>query len=287
MQDAWGVDTVDELSEIDQILDTGTLTLGELLLAGLAMLIAAFIARWVRRAVRSFLAERDNIAPHLPDVIGRVSGWCVMLGGIVMALMIVGVQMGPVVLLLLIVVAIVGISGRQILEDFAAGLSLQITTPFVVGDRIETAGTTGWVDAITGRAVVLTSRDRRTVHIPNSTVLESVLYNYTDDQQRRTEMGFAVSYIDDPVLAGEVASAAVAGLDLVHPEPAPVAFVNAIGDDGYEFLIRFYHDDEHRKPIRTQVAKAIVDALTSAGINLPTPELAITELPSPPTHNPT
>jgi hypothetical protein len=47
-----------------------------------------------------------------------------MLGGIVLALMIIGVQMGPVVLLLLIVVVTIAISGRQVLENFAAGLSL-------------------------------------------------------------------------------------------------------------------------------------------------------------------
>jgi small conductance mechanosensitive channel len=203
-----------------------------------------------------------------------------MLGGIVLALMIVGVQMGPVVLLLLIVVAVVGISGRQILEDFAAGLSLQITTPFVVGDRIETAGTTGWVEAITGRAVVLTSRDRRTVHIPNSTVLESVLYNYTDDQQRRTEMGFGVSYMDDPVLAGEVSSAAVAGLDLVHPEPAPVAYVDELGSDGVIMKMRFYHEDDNRIAAGDEVAEAIMTSLAEAGIEMPTPEIAIPSDPS-------
>jgi small conductance mechanosensitive channel len=41
--------------------------------------------------------------------------------------------------------AIAGISGKGVVENFSAGLTLQITQPFVVGDRIETKGITGWV----------------------------------------------------------------------------------------------------------------------------------------------
>jgi hypothetical protein len=54
---------VDELSQVDEILDAGSLTIGELLLAGLVILIAAFIARFVRRSVRGFLENRENVAP--------------------------------------------------------------------------------------------------------------------------------------------------------------------------------------------------------------------------------
>ena len=115
--------------------------------------------------------------------------------------------------------------------------------------------------------------------MPNATVADSVVYNYTDGQQRRTEMGFDISYVEDPSEAEAVTRAAVAALDLVHKDPAPVAYVNQFGDDGNEFVMRFYHDDSNRKPIRTQVARAIVNSLTEAGIDMPTPELAITKIP--------
>ena len=266
---------MDELNQVDEILDTGSLTIGELLLAGVVILIAAFIARVIRRSVRSFLENRPNVAPHLPELLGRVSGWCILLVGIVLALMIIGVQMGPVVLLLLIVVAIVAISGRQVLENFAAGVSLQVSSPFVVGDRIETAGVTGWVQAITGRAVVLTSRDRRTVHIPNSTVLESVLYNYTDDERRRSEVGFAVAYGYDMANVRQTTVTAIDTLDLVYTDPAPVAYIDELGDDGVNMKMRFYHNDEDRIAARDAVAEAIMTALTNGAIDMPTPEIAI------------
>jgi small conductance mechanosensitive channel len=271
---------------ISEVLDTATLTWTELVLAIVILVSSVLVARLIRRTARSFLEHRPDVAQNTAETVGRISGWVVILVGIVGSLIVLGFQMGPLVLLLLIVAVMVAISGRRILENWASGLSLQVMTPFVIGDRIETEGIVGWVEEINAREVVLTSRDRRTIRVPNTTVINSVIYNFTEDQQRRTEMGFGVSYDNDPVLAERVTSAAVAELDLVHPEPAPVAYVETIGDDGYEFLIRFYHDDESRKPVRTQAAKAIVDALTAAGISMPTPELAITELPPPTTETP-
>jgi small conductance mechanosensitive channel len=145
----------------------------------------------------------------------------------------------------------------------------------VVGDRIETAGVTGWVQAITGRAVVLTSRDRRTVHIPNSVVLDSVLYNYTDDERRRSEVGFAVAYGYDMANVRQTTVTAVDVLDLVYTDPAPVAYIGELGDDGVNMKIRFYHNDQDRIAARDAVAEAIMTALSTAQIDMPTPEVAI------------
>jgi small conductance mechanosensitive channel len=266
---------VDDLNQIDQILDTDTLTFGELLFAGLVILIAALLARWVRRTVRGYLEARENVAAHLPELIGRMAGWAVTLIGIITALMIIGVQMGPVVLLLVLFAVLAAVSAHSVMENFAAGLSLQVTSPFVTGDRIETAGVTGWVEAVTARAVVLTSRDRRTVYIPNSTVLSSVLFNYTDDDQRRSEVGFAVAYGYEMARVRELTVAAVTALDVVDDEPAPVAYIDELGDDGVNLKMRFYHADSDRIAARDLVAETIMTTLGTNGFEMPTPQLLV------------
>lgn len=263
-----------------------TITWATLVLAAVVLIASFILARLVRRRVRSWLEARSGVSPHVPETVGRISGWSINLIGIVGALIVLGFQLGPVVLVLLLVAAAIGISGKTIMENWASGLSLQILAPFTIGDRIETEGITGWVEEINGREVVLTSRDRRTIRIPNATVANSVLYNYTDDQQRRTEMRFDISYNEDPSQAEVVTTTAVAALELVRKDPAPVAYVNHLGDFGYEFLMRFYHDDKDRKPVRTLVAKAIVNSLNEAGIERPTPELAIIKNPQTSTAGP-
>ena len=202
------------------------------MLAAVAIVIAVLIGRWLRRRIRGALESRDGIEQNTAALAGRLTGWAVNLVGIVMAFVIVGVDAGPLVLLLLIFGAMVVISGRQVLENFAAGISLQFTSPFVIGDRIETAGETGWVEAITARAVVITTRDRRTMYIPNSMVLESVLFNYTDDKQRRSDLAFSIAYGSDVGLVRDVTVSAVSEIDMVHEQPEPVAYVDELGGDG-------------------------------------------------------
>ncbi len=167
------------------------------------------------------------------------------------------------------------ISGRRILENWASGLFLQILAPFTVGDRIETEGITGWVEEINSREVVLTSQDRRTVRIPNAKVANSILYNYTDDEQRRSQIGFSVGYDQDVNAAKMVATEAVAAVELVHSDPAPVGYIDELGDDGFVCQMRFYHNDSDRIRVRDQVALAIATAMAEAGISMPTPELVI------------
>ena len=263
------------VEEIEGLLDVNALTVWRLALAGIVLIATFFVARWLRRLVRSQLSAHAEVAPHIPGLVGRIIGWSVGLIGVVSALMIIGVQMGPVVLLLLIFAVMAAVSGRKVMENFAAGLAIQLTTPFVVGDRIETEDVVGWVEAITARAVVLTSQDRRTVYIPNSVVLDSILYNSTDDQQRRSEVGFAVAYGYDMPHVRKITEVAVAAIDLVHTEPGPVAYIDDLGDDGVNMQMRFYHDDTSRILARDQVAEAIMTALTTAGIDMPTPEIAI------------
>lgn len=266
---------IDFFPPIEEVFDAGGLTFVELLLAGLVLVVSVVVARVLRRRIRAALDSKDGVEPDVAELTSRMTGWAVTLIGIVGALIIMGFQMGPVVLLLLIFAAMAVISGRKVLENFSAGLSLQISSPFEVGDRIETAGVTGWVEAITSRAVVLTSRDRRTVHIPNSIVLDSIVFNYTDDDWSRSEVAFSVAYGSDISRAREIIVSAVTAIDIVGNDPAPVAYIDELGDDGVNMKVRFYHTDSARILARDQVAERILATLADAGIALPTPEIVI------------
>jgi small conductance mechanosensitive channel len=263
------------LPPIEEVFDAGGLTFVELLLAVLVLVVAVFVARLSRRAIRTALESRDGVEPDVAELTSRMTGWAVTLLGIVGALIVLGFQMGPVVLLLLIFAAMAAISGRKVLENFTAGLSLQMTSPFVVGDRIETAGITGWVQAITSRAVVLTSRDRRTVYIPNSTVLDSIVFNYTDDDWSRSEVAFGVAYGSDFSHVREIIVSAVTAIDSVGSDPAPVVYINELGDDGVNLIVRFYHTDSERIFARDQVAERILATLADADIALPATEIVV------------
>ena len=113
------------------------------------------------------------------------------------------------------------------------------------------------------------------MYIPNSMVLESVLFNYTDDKQRRSDLAFSIAYGSDVGLVREVTVSAVSEIDMVHEQPEPVAYVEELGGDGINMQMRFYHNDANRIAVRDLVAEAIVVALDTADIEFGTPEIIV------------
>ena len=266
-----------DLEAIDQILDTQALTLSELLLAGLIVIVSVFIARYVRRVVRTTLEKRPKIDSHVPETVARFAGWAIVLVGIVLALIVIGVQTGPVVLLLLFFAVMFGISAQSILENFASGIALQMTAPFRIGDRIETNGVTGGVKKIDSRAVVITALDRREVQVPNRDVFNNIVYNTSDVQWRRHELPFVIAYGEDLSRTRSLVIEAVTALEAVYDDPTPVCYIRSLGSDGAEFRLRFYHDFETRIATRDEVAQTVIETLLAADIKLGTPEMVVYE----------
>ena len=127
------------LERVLDSVDLQSLTLGRLIAAFVVLIVFYLLGRLVRRRTTHWLEEQD-VSEGTPEPIGRISGWAIDLLGVVIAMMLLGFQMGPLVLVLGIFAAIAGISGKGVVENFSAGLMLQIQQPFVVGDRIETEG---------------------------------------------------------------------------------------------------------------------------------------------------
>jgi small conductance mechanosensitive channel len=268
-----------ELDAIDQVLDTQTLTVSELFIAGLIIIISVFVARYARQVVRSTLMRRPNIEQHVPETVARVTGWAIVIAGVVLALIVIGIQIGPMVLLLIFFGAMFGISAQGILENFASGIALQITAPFRIGDRIETNGVVGWVKKIDSRAVVITALDRREVQVPNRDVFNNIVYNTSDVKWRRFEVPFTVAYGEDLSKARSLVSEAVTALDSVYDDPEPVCYIHTLGGDGAEFRMRYYHDFDTRIATRDEVAQTVIDTLLAADIKLGTPELIVYQQP--------
>jgi len=266
-----------DIDAIEQVLDTQTLTAGEVLIAVLIVIISVLVARYVRGLVRTTLERRPNIEKHVPETVARITGWAIVIAGVVLALVVLGIQMGPLVLLLLFFGAMFGISAQGILENFASGIALQITAPFRVGDRIETNDVVGWVKKIDSRAVVITALDRREVQVPNRDVFNNIVYNTSDVQWRRYELPFTIAYGEDLSRARSLVIEAVTALESVYNDPEPVCYIHSLGSDGAEFRLRFYHEFDTRIATRDEVAQTVIETLLAAGIKLGTPEVIVYE----------
>lgn len=260
------------MENLDQLFNPESNSFWNLLLAIAAIAISIWVARVVRRKLRSML-EANDLDESAAALLGRVAGWGVILVGVVLALSIMGVDMVPVVLVILVVVVLVALSAKSLVENWAAGLLLQARGPYQVGDRVDTNGYSGYVDETNLRSVVLRTGDGQIVHVPNVDVLTTPLVNRTGEEgMRRSSLTFGVAYgsnletIEKRLV--EVASS-VDGV-LVDPKP-PTAWIAELADTTVNIEVRFWHQFGPRHQVRSEVADACLAALDEADVSMPFP----------------
>jgi small-conductance mechanosensitive channel len=260
------------VENLDQILDAGSNSFWNLLLAAVVIGISLFAARHARRAVRKKLHQYEGVDENAGAMIARVTGWTIVLLGVVVALVVLGVDMVPVVLLILLVVAFLVLSARSLIENWAAGLLLQARAPYRPGDRIETLDFVGDVELTNLRSVVLRQPDGQIVHLPNVDVLKNPLTNKTGDQGgRRSALEFGVAGGTDLDATERILVESAASVPGVRSEPAPSAWVASLGDTAIVLELRFWHDYETRNTVRSAVAHEALARLDAAGVNMPFP----------------
>lgn len=261
-------------SEVTDAVDTAGLTVWDFVWATVVVAGGFLVAAVARRVVRRALRPLDGIPESYRLLIAKAAGWFVIGLGIIWALVLLGVDLGPAVIGLLLLGAIAFFAGRGLLENFAAGLVLQSATMFEVGDQIETVAASGTVLEVSGRTVVILTPDGEQVHIPNSTVVGDPVTNLTKVGQRRSTITIGVAYGTDLDQASNTALRAMRSCESVVFDPAPDVLVAAFTDDAVTIDCRFWHDPTilGGRHAVDEVSRAVYAALGEAGITIAFPQ---------------
>lgn len=265
---------------VEQAVPQG-LTWSDWVQAGAVFVAGLVLAGIVHRAVLRTLARRAEGGGQL---IGRLAALLIGAVGFVYALSSIGVEVG-------LLVGALGIGGialafafQDILENFVAGVILQVKRPFRPGNIVE-AGEgrhLGIVREIDSRSVILDMFSGERVILPAAEVLKSPIINWTAKPQRRLAVPIGVHYRDDPQRAIDVIEPRLRGIDEILGDPAPRVLLSALGESSVDLTAYVWHEAygdlfwiQHRV---VQEAKA---ALDEAGIEIPFPQRVLTFAPDP------
>ena len=228
--------------DVQNLVDTESLTAWDFVAALGVVLLSIVLARLLRRFLRTVLRRFPDLSTEGALLIARAAGWVVILLGVIYALVLLNVDMGPALMVILIVAVVLFFAGQTVMQNFAAGLVLQGSPMFAVGDQIVTSAGEGTVKEVTGRTVRIETMDGEGVFIPNRELINEPITNLTELGARRTTFEIGVRYGTDVDLAGRVLEEAAASCDTTHPDPEPEALISEMGDHSIEFLLRFWHD---------------------------------------------
>lgn len=260
------------MTDLEGMVDVGSNSFWNLIVAIAIIAISFVLARWVRRSVRRGLGRIEGLDEYAGATLGRVAGWVVVLLGAVLALTVLGVDMVPITLLIALILALALLMARPLIQSWGAGLLLQARGPFRPGDRIESMDYVGYVEEVNVRSVVMRTGDGQIVHVPNLEVVQNPLVNRTGhDGRRRSSITFGVADQTDLDAAESMLLESAMSVSGVHDEPAPQAWVSSIGETTVNIELRFWHDHAARHFVRSEVAHAGLAKLRDGNVRMPFP----------------
>ena len=179
-----------------------------------------------------------------------------------------------------IVSAVLAFAAQDVIKDILAGLMISLHKPFEIGDRIVLEdGTSGIVENITMRHVVIKGVDTLRLIIPNSKLNAMYLTNFSEgDFDRSIHFNFSVSYDTDLSLAKRVIFDAVKQSEYSIPVAkkegdsvaySPVYFLR-FADSALILAVTVYYEKCFpTEVVMNDINTRVREALVANGIEIP------------------
>jgi small-conductance mechanosensitive channel len=248
-----------------------------LLLAGAVVLLFFFLGRMVYRWDAPFTRVIENL--FLRSLARQTAAWAVGLLGVLLALELLDATalVGAVLGAAGVMGIAVGFAFRNIAENYLAGIILSLRQPFAPNDHVLIEGQEGKVLRLTSRETLLMTLDGNHLRIPNATIFNSVVQNYTRNPLRRFRFDLTIGQDEDMAPALELGRRTLEAMEGVLNDPPPHASLVEVGDSWV--LLRFFGWVDQRvvalDKARSGAIRLTKEAFDRAGISMPAPEYGI------------
>ncbi len=112
----------------------------------------------------------------------------------------------------------IGLALQNSLSNVAGGFLLMITKPFKIGDYIISNGVEGTVSQISILHTRLDSVTNQAIFIPNGLAINAVVVNNSQNDERRVDVDFSISYKDDFETARQIITDIIKAHDKVDKQ---------------------------------------------------------------------
>lgn len=230
--------------------------------AGVVVAVSLLAGMLLTRLIASTLIRRD-IEALAARAFARSVGVVVILIGFVTALGFLQVQgLGAVLGALGIAGVAIAFALKDTIENLIAGLALQLTRPFRIGDSVSLGEFGGTIEDVKIRSVFLRTYDGERAQLPSAEVYRNAILNHTFEGTRRIRVEVRVAYDTDLDTLSEIALNALRALDLVIDDPAPALWVSNFADCAIEVVVLAWFDTTVTGPL--EVTDAVLRALKRA-----------------------
>ncbi|UCH52612.1 MAG: mechanosensitive ion channel [Pseudomonadota bacterium] len=267
---------------VQQTLDEYSFTVGQVTISIYTILSFAFsvvllllIALWLANVVQWRLRRSQVLDESLKIALSKISKFALLTIAVIAAMLAAGIDLTAFAVFGGALGVGIGLGLQRIVSNFVSGIILAFEGSIRPGDVISIGNTFGTVQALHARHIVVRTRDGLDILVPNENLLTQDITNWSyGDRNVRIKLPVQISYDDDPEMAIAVLIEAALTHQRVLKDPPPTGVLVAFGESGIDMEARFWvKDPEHGVGnVRSEVNRAIWQALKRAGISIPYPQ---------------
>ena len=169
----------------------------------------------------------------------------------------------------------IGLALQGGLSNLVGGLTLLISKPFVVGDYIDANGKSGTVQSISIFYTTILTIDNCRIVIPNGTLANSVVSNYSAEPRRRVDIDFSVDYESDLDTVYSCLRHVAEKSEYALNDPEPFTGLKEHGDSALVVTLRVWAETEHYWDLYFYLKDAVKREFDEHGIVIPFPQMDI------------
>ncbi len=252
-----------------------SVTFGKVLMAVIILAVGIWLTRLLSRFVRPFIIRRFKMELNQAKLI--LSWFQAFMVVCLLMFSMVSVKIPLTVFAFAGGALAIGLGfGMQtILKNIVSGLILLFERPFRIGDVLEVAGQRGIVTEIGLRASVLLLWDGIETLIPNSSLLENNVSNWTYSSRKvRFSITVGVAYGSDTRRVIQLLTEMADRHGVIEKEPKPQVLFTDFGDSALMFELRFWVDviRANSAQVGSDLRQMIAGAFAESGIVLAFPQ---------------
>jgi small-conductance mechanosensitive channel len=252
-----------------------SVTLGKVCLAALILGVGIWITGLISRIAEPIIVRRLNIETNQARLIRRWLRALMVLCLVMFSLVSVKIPLTVFAFAGGALAIGLGFGMQTLLKNFVSGLILLFERPFRIGDILEVSGQRGMVTEIGLRSSVLQLWDGTETLIPNSSLLESNVSNWTYSNRKvRFTINVGVAYGSDTRRVIQLLSEAADRHGVVEKEPKPQVFFTDFAPSALTFELRYWVDviKVNAAQVGSDLRQMIVGAFAENGIVIAFPQ---------------
>lgn len=251
--------------------------LGVIIRIVIALIFLAIAVKLVKVITKRIMASKVmmRLNKTIKTFLGHVISITLYIVVSIVTIMILGFDLSAFSAAIASVGLAIGLALQGGLSNIAGGVMVVAFKPFEVGDYVETSGVGGTVTDIGIFYTTLTTPDNKKIVIPNGTVSNAVVTNYSTHDTRRIDFDFNISYASDIDVAKRVLYACAQNDERVLQDPEAKVMITSHNESSIGIRLRVWVKSDDYWDVNFAILEQVKRSFDQFGVEIPLPQLDV------------